>query len=100
MKAKNFLRSLMVRRFSSAIALMRAMWIFIRVESSMIWQLMKLVSGQKVCLESYLVQTAPVGPRLNPEQYLPEIPVGLVMDGSNVFLSRSASMKESALRII
>jgi phage terminase large subunit GpA-like protein len=38
----------MVQRFSSVTATMKAMWIFIRAESSMTWQLMKLVNGQKL----------------------------------------------------
>ncbi len=94
MNLKNSSLSPTAQLFSSVTAITNRMWIFIRAESFMTWQLMRLVSGRKLCLEDCLV---PIGHREQafwPGPSSQAIRVEWVMDGSKGYLLKSVSMRE------
>src|SRR6185369_2728703 len=90
----------MEAHFNSVTVTMKRMWIFIKVESSMTWLLMRLASGQSLCLGSFWVLTdhLRLGYFLGPS--LQEIRAVLDMDGSKEYLLSDDSMNENAIRII
>ena len=79
-------------RYSFVIVRMKKMWLFIRAESFMIWQLMKLGNGQRPCSRLYLGPTAQDHLVFHHEPCSLGTQVELAMVGSKGFLLKSVLM--------